>query len=404
MRFPPPPTFAREIRSVGVTGTNGKTTTVAWLATALRQRKAPVVRVTTVGSWLDDEPLGLANDHSRFLSILRTAYKKGARRAALELTSAALGAGFMRAWPCQVGVFTNLSLDHLDLHRSAEHYLASKAQLFQALPENGIAVLNASDPASQLLREVLPIGTATLSFAAHSRGQAQFEPTLEAYQVKLSPKGTSFSIRSSGKNWPATMTVRGIGTHFAENALAALLGAVAMGAPAEKAARSIAKAPPPPGRFEIVAQRPTVVVDYAHSPDALTRTLEAARQICPGKVHLIFGAGGDRAKDKRKPMGQAARPADRITITTDNPRSEDPQEIAEALAQGAGRHHALQIELKRGKAIEDALSLAQEDDLILIAGKGHESHETGQESPLGSEGFDKMSVRRWLKERRRADS
>src|SRR5207248_2839476 len=153
---PAPPAFANEIATVGVTGTNGKTTTTAWIAAALRRLGGPVLRATTVGHFLDDEPLEVEKSYDGFVAAMRTLFDRGGRRAAIELTSEALAAGFARAWPCRVGVFTNLTHDHLDAHGSPEHYLASKAQLFVSLPAGGTAVLNASDPTWALLREVVP--------------------------------------------------------------------------------------------------------------------------------------------------------------------------------------------------------------------------------------------------------
>ena len=169
-RVPKPPPWASQLLSVGVTGTNGKTTTTRWVAAALGAVATPVVRGTTVGFFLDETRLDVSKDFAGFMEAMHACASKGGRYAALELTSEALARGFARAWPCKVGVFTNLTHDHLDAHGSPEHYLASKAQLFIGLAEGGTAVLNAADASSSLLRDVVPQGVSVRTYAVPSRG------------------------------------------------------------------------------------------------------------------------------------------------------------------------------------------------------------------------------------------
>ena len=171
---------------------------------------------------------------------------------------------------------------------------------------------------------------------------------------------------------PSELTIRAVGAVYAENALAAFAAAVVSGVPPGAAARALADCAPVPGRFERVSQNPDVVIDYAHSPDALTRTLTTARSLCRGRLTLVFGAGGDCDCDKRPLLGAAATSADRVVLTSDNPRSEDPHEIAEAIRAGLGAHAAVDEELDRARAIEMAIRDAGPDDLVLVAGKGHE--------------------------------
>jgi UDP-N-acetylmuramoyl-L-alanyl-D-glutamate--2,6-diaminopimelate ligase len=362
------------LRSVGITGTNGKTTTTTWLAAALRAAQSPVFCATTLGYFLDDEKLSAGKGYEGFLDAARAASARGARVAALELTSQALWSGVARAWPCEVGVFTNLSNDHLDAHGDAEHYLASKAQLFLALPADGCAVLNGCDPTFELLREVVPAHARVLTYGHSARGPANQELDLRITGVRVSWSGTTF--RSEGEPFGTRgLRVRGIGEVFAENAAAALLGAWAMGVPLNTAARAIAQAPPPPGRFEVVATRPRVVIDYAHSPDAIVRTCATARRLASrdgGKLTVVFGAGANRDPAKRPLMGKAVRRADRVTLTTDNPRDEDPSTIAAAIAKGLARHPHVQIELDRRTAITSAIREAHPRDVVLVCGKGHE--------------------------------
>lgn len=382
---PVPPSWSSQLSTVGVTGTNGKTTTTAWIAAALRRLArstgaGPVARATTVGFYLDDEARHVEKTYAGFVDAMHACVERGGRYAAVELTSEALAHGFARAWPCRVGVFTNLTHDHLDAHGSPEHYLASKAQLFVALPAGGVAVLNAADPVFDLLVEILPPGVKVLAYAVPSRGAAAGEPDLVATAVDVSWSGTrvTCAARDPASGLPDEVRVRAIGDVYAENALAALLGAVGAGVSPGEAAAALAEAAPPPGRFQVVHEKPYVVVDYAHSPDALARTVQTARRLSDGssgRLCVVFGAGGNRDKAKRAPMGEAARPADHVILTTDNPRDEDPAVIARAIAEGLRGHASVRVELDRARAIGSAIEAAGKSDVVLIAGKGHETEQ-----------------------------
>jgi UDP-N-acetylmuramoyl-L-alanyl-D-glutamate--2,6-diaminopimelate ligase len=361
---------------VGVTGTNGKTSTTTWIAAALGTVARPVARATTIGYYLDDEEQPLPKDYDGFLGLMKACVDRGGKLAAIELTSEALARGFMKAWPCQVGVFTNLTHDHLDAHGSPEHYLASKAQLFVSLPEGGTAVLNGCDPAAALIAEVMPAHVKAWRYGVPARGEAWGELDLRAARVDLGWDGTRIALETRLPEMPQELRVRAIGAIYAENALAALLGAIAAGVDPARAAEAIAAAPAPPGRFEVVHERPYVVVDYAHSPDALLRTVATARELAKGELTVVFGAGGKRDKAKRAPMGEAARPCDRVILTTDNPRNEDPRAIAAAVAKGLAGHPRVETILDRAEAITRAVREAREDDVVLIAGKGHETEQT----------------------------
>jgi UDP-N-acetylmuramoyl-L-alanyl-D-glutamate--2,6-diaminopimelate ligase len=379
--IPGPPEWSRRLFTVGVTGTNGKTSTTRWTAACLARLARPVAQTTTLGSFLDDRPFEASRDFGGFLATMRAGLDVGGRFAAIEVTSEALARGFARAWPCRVGVFTNLTHDHLDAHGSPEHYLASKAQLFVGLPVGGCAVLNGGDSASDLLAEVIPPGVRIVRYAVPSRGPVTGELELRAVEVHTSWGGTRVTLEGRGElaAAPRELRIRAIGDVFAENAMAALAAAMVAGAPADEAADALAHAPVPEGRFEPVRAEgpgPRVVVDYAHTPDALARTLAVARTLCRGSLVVIFGAGGDRDKAKREPMGVAASGADRVVLTSDNPRSEDPARIAAQIRAGIESRVHVKVELDRRAAIRDAIRGANEDDVILIAGKGHEAHQT----------------------------
>lgn len=376
-KFPAPPPWHSELATVGVTGTNGKTTTTTYVARALSHLSGPIPRVTTVGFYVGDETLHEPPGFRAFLKTLALGHQRGARHAAIELSSEALANGFIRAWPCRVGVFTNLTRDHLDRHGSPEHYLASKAQLFAHLPPGGAAILNGCDPASRLLAEVIPTGVRVLHYGAPQRGNPVAPLALEAKAITVDWKGTLLDLESDGgfDDLPPTLRLLALGAVFAENALAAIAAAVASGVPARAAAELIAQTPPPPGRFEVLRTDPHVVIDYAHTPDALTRTLDTANQLKRGTLTVVFGAGGERDRDKRPMMGRAAKGADRVVLTSDNPRSEDPATIAAAIASGLEGHPDVSVVLDRAEAIQRAIRSSGPGDVVLVAGKGHETEQ-----------------------------
>ena len=380
--LPEPPPWASDLLTVGVTGTNGKTSTTRWIAAALARIASPVAQATTLGSFLDDAPLDVPKTWDGFVETMRECKERGGRFASIELTSEALARGFAKAWPCKVGVFTNLTHDHLDAHGTPEHYLASKAQLFVHLLAGGTAVLNGCDPASDLLAEVIRPGVRVWRYGVPSRGEATAPLDLRAVAIDLAWSGTTIALEWSAAlralgDLPESLTIRAIGDVYAENAMAALLGAMAAGADAKGAAQALAETQAPPGRFQVVHERPYVVVDYAHTPDALARTLAIARRLCEGTLTVVFGAGGNRDRDKRKPMGKAASAADAIVLTSDNPRSEDAGAIAGAIASGIERKKAKSVvfEIDRAKAIELSIARARASDVIVLAGKGHEKEQ-----------------------------
>ncbi|MBK8254586.1 MAG: UDP-N-acetylmuramyl-tripeptide synthetase [Polyangiaceae bacterium] len=378
--YPAAPTWAAKLPTVGVTGTNGKTTTTTWIANALSfGTGGPVVRATTLGVMLGDERLAVTSDYDGFLEAMRIGLSRGARAAAIELTSEALSAGFIHGWPATVGVFTNLTHDHLDAHKSAEHYLASKAQLFVHLPAGGTAVLNGADPACELLAEVVPKHATTVWYAAPGRGSTRVctHPDIEVVRAEPTWLGTHLTLRGGPlfEGLPDKVLVKGIGLVYAENAAAAIAGACAWGVPARVATSAIESAEPPPGRFEVVWEQPYLVVDYAHSPDAVRQLVYTAKALCRGRVTLVMGAGGERDRDKRRPMGAAAQLADRVIVTNDNPRREDPRAIADAVMEGLLEHPNAEIIADRGEAIDAAVRDASESDVVVVAGRGHETEQ-----------------------------
>jgi UDP-N-acetylmuramoyl-L-alanyl-D-glutamate--2,6-diaminopimelate ligase len=381
--------WAEPYFTVGVTGTNGKTSTTTLVAAALRATGAHVLLETTLGYQLDGTALDVPRTVGGYLNALERAARAGARHAAIEVTSEALARGTAKLWRFDAGVFTNLSHDHLSTHGTFEHYLASKAQLFLHLGPGQTAVLNAADEAALLIDRATPPDVLRRGDAVPSRGPRLREADLAAQSVRLDADGTHVTLEPSelADAFGGSLSTRMVGHVFAENTLAAALGALAA-VPDDAAKypegyavavrRGIAECAPVPGRFDIVLREPLVAVDYAHTPDALARTADTARELAAargGRVLVVFGAGGERDVAKRGPMGrEVGARADYAYVTTDNPRTEDPEAIARAVAAGCrkgGRAHVI-VEPDRRKAILQAMERARPADVIVVAGKGHE--------------------------------
>jgi UDP-N-acetylmuramoyl-L-alanyl-D-glutamate--2,6-diaminopimelate ligase len=286
----------------------------------------------------------------------------------MEVSSHALDQGRVEGLRFRVAVYTNLTGDHLDYHGTAERYAEAKARLFAMLDRDAVAVLNARDPACRRIR---------------TRARRVF---FEARAVEVTPEGTRFRWRGRRVSVPL------VGRHNAANAAAALEAARALGADPDEAVASLAGALAARGRLETVQREPFLVaVDYAHTDDALEKALKALRELVPGKLHLVFGCGGDRDRTKRPRMGAvAARWADHVVVTSDNPRSEDPGRIVEEVVAGMGGRAAT-VRLDRRAAIREALAAAGPGDAVLIAGKGHETYQQVGEARLP---FDDVAVAR----------
>jgi UDP-N-acetylmuramoyl-L-alanyl-D-glutamate--2,6-diaminopimelate ligase len=370
--------------TVATTGTNGKTTTTSMVASIVTAAGEPAARVTTVGAWVGDELIPAPTPMEEFLGTAERAVEVGVRTLALEVTSKALAAGIARQWPPDIAVFTNLTRDHLDMHGSPEAYLAAKAQLFMALVPGKTAVLNADDASAALLREVIAAGVAIDTFSVRDR-----TATLAASAIEVRPGATRVVLAPSqfAGELGGVLELAVSGGVHAQNALGAALAARAAGYSATAIRAGLERFTGVAGRFEMVGERPLVVVDYAHTPDGLVGTLTTARELCRGgRVVCVFGCGGDRDRGKRPEMAAVVdERADVAILTTDNPRHEDPAAIAADVRAGAPAQRARWIvELDRARAIELAISEARPDDVIVIAGKGHERIQevAGRELPF----------------------
>jgi UDP-N-acetylmuramoyl-L-alanyl-D-glutamate--2,6-diaminopimelate ligase len=336
---------------VGVTGTSGKTTTTHLLGSILEAHGWPVA---VLGTLSGPRTTPEAPELQARLAAERDA---GRRAIAMEVSSHALAMGRVRATRFAVAVFTNLSHDHLDFHHDLGDYFEAKASLFTPAYCDR-AVVNVDDArGSELLRRALV-------------------PT-EGYSLSDAEELVVGATRSSFR-WRGELVEIALGGRFnVSNALAAATAAARLGIPASTIAAGLRAAPSVPGRFEPVdeGQPFAVLVDYAHKPGALAGALEAAREAAPGgRVLLVVGAGGDRDRSKRPEMGEvAARLADRVYLTSDNPRGEDPETIIEDIRAGMPASASATVEPDRAAAIALALSDAREGDVVLIAGKGHEA-------------------------------
>ena len=362
---------AERLRLVGVTGTNGKTTTTYLIDAALRAGGETVGLLGTVEYRIGPrlrEAVRTTPESSDLQELLEEMVASGCRSAVLEVSSHALALKRVYGLGFEVAVFTNLTRDHLDFHGDMEGYFAAKRVLFDTLlREDGHAVLNLEDPKSEILAKVARGKVLTYSTA----GPADFE----ARGIRLSLEGTSFTLR--GPEGTREVKTSLLGRFNVQNILAALGASHALGVDVETAIRGVTSVHGIPGRLERVdaGQDFTVVVDYAHTDDALRKLLETVRDLCPRRILTVFGCGGDRDKTKRPLMGAiAARLSDHVILTSDNPRSEPPEAILDDIKAGVpkGWGAATEVVAERREAILRALELARKGDVVVIAGKGHE--------------------------------
>jgi UDP-N-acetylmuramoyl-L-alanyl-D-glutamate--2,6-diaminopimelate ligase len=367
---------SRRLRVIGVTGTNGKGATTFLVEAILRHAGQRCGIIGTMGVVVD----GAAAPGDRttpeapaLQAALRQMVERGCGYAALEVASHGLALERVAGTRVAVAVFTNLTRDHLDFHGSMEAYRAAKARLFAMVEPSGWTVLNADDPAAAVMRRVsrAPVVTYGLRAPADVRGR----------DVVLDQDGSTFVAETP--QGTARVRLRLVGAFNVANALAAMAVGLTQGVPLPTIVEALGAMPGIPGRFEALheGQPFGVVVDYAHTPDGLENVLRAARAITAGRLVVVFGCGGDRDRTKRPLMGRiAAEWGDVVVVTSDNPRGEDPvaiiEEIRPGVAQGAaGRAVEVRIEPDRRRAIHLALELARAGDLVLIAGKGHETYQ-----------------------------
>jgi UDP-N-acetylmuramoyl-L-alanyl-D-glutamate--2,6-diaminopimelate ligase len=359
----------RSLRLVGVTGTNGKTTTVGMLRHLLDEPRSRCASIGTLGVLIGSAGTELPGGNGlttpgpvelqRVLAELRL---QRVGTVAMETSSHALHQRRVKGLRFQAGVFTNLTRDHLDYHVTMDAYLAAKALLVGALDATGVAIVNADDPAWT----ALPTAPHTVRFGLGGDAEVRAE------EMRFTGRGSRWTLVTPGERHEVVLPL--IGDFNVANAVAAGATAWALGTPAAEVARRLGTMPQVPGRLEIINESPTVLRDYAHTPDALERALAAVRPFTAGRLIVVFGCGGDRDRGKRPEMGRIAQMrADLAIVTSDNPRTEDPERILDDVEAGMQGPHE-RIEDRRA-AIARALRLAAEGDVILLAGKGHETYQ-----------------------------
>jgi UDP-N-acetylmuramoyl-L-alanyl-D-glutamate--2,6-diaminopimelate ligase len=372
-RFNGDPSAALKV--VGITGTNGKTTSAFLVRELLEADGQQCGLLGTVKSVIGGDEREVVRTTAEAIDLqrdLRAMLDGGDVACAIEVSSHALELHRADAVHFAAAIFTNLTQDHLDFHPSMEHYFAAKRRLFtDAAP--AVSVVNIDDPyGARLAEELSAAGGEPVTFALERRA------AYRALHVDTDLRGAKFTVRAPDGRIELATPLRGRFNVY--NVLGVLAAVRALGVPMQTAAAAIETAGQVPGRFETVdAGQPfAVVVDYAHTPDSLDNVLSSARELVttPGaRLHVVFGAGGDRDRGKRPMMGRIARRlADRVIVTSDNPRSEDPEAIITEILSGSGPH--IEHNADRRQAIELALSTAAPGDVVVIAGKGHEQ---GQE-------------------------
>ncbi len=362
---------AKELAVVGVTGTNGKTTTTTLLWGMLQEALgSPVGLIGTNEVRIGQEsfPAQRTTPESWDLQQwLRRMTDAGCGYVVMEVSSHALCMSRVEGIPFAVGAFTNLTQDHLDFHKTMEEYRRAKGRLFA---QSGVAVLNLDDEAGRYYWE-------NTEGEKLSYSESRDEADLTAKNLRLLPGRIEFEAVTGEELAHVSLGIPGGFTLY--NALCALGCAKALGLPLEKAAAALGHAPGVKGRMEVVPHggAGTVVIDYAHTPDALEKALVALRDLTPGRLICLFGCGGDRDKGKRPVMGAvAADLADVCLVTSDNPRSEPPETIIGDILRGMVRFDKVKIvEPDRERAIALGLSLLKEGDTLLLAGKGHETYQ-----------------------------
>ncbi len=387
---------------VGITGTNGKTTTSYLVDALLRETGVLTGLVGTIQYRVGEEWLQAGQTTPEALelqALLARMAESGVKGVTMEVSSHALALYRVDGIAFDVAVFTNLTQDHLDFHGTLEAYREAKARLFTLLAASPkphrSAVVNIDDPAGRSMVEGLGLRVVTYGLGPEAEVRPlEFVSDLGGVRMRVETPRGDFNLAS-----PL------VGDHNVMNLLAASGVGVVLGVAPSAIARALESVTAVPGRFERVeAGQPfLVVVDYAHTPDALERVLATARKLARGRLSVVFGCGGDRDRTKRPLMGEiAARLADRVWITSDNPRSEDPVAIMRAIEEGVrsaspgpGRHVMIQ---DRRAAIRDALEQAGPGDVVVIAGKGHEAYQI-----IGSEllPFDDRDVAREILMERR---
>ncbi len=397
------------LQLIAVTGTNGKSTVTAAMAYALARSGVPAAAVGTLGlgifpagcstdfepAWDEQWTGGLTTPDAVALQrLLANLRQRNVKAVVLEASSIGLEQGRLQGCAIKIAAFTNLSHDHLDIHGSMQAYAQAKALLFAA-PSLATAVINTDDQYADVMWDQVDLRVDRIAIGA--RVPEKSAAGLHAEQVTPTTQGFSVRLCGVGKAEPLSgeLQLPVYGRHNVDNAILVAGCLLAMTLSPEEIRDRLAEFKLPAGRLQMLqtAQGPWACVDYAHSPDALARVLEALRPLAEsraGRLICVFGCGGDRDSAKRPLMGEiAARLADKVVLTSDNPRSESPELILDAILKGVPEGLRSKVEARpdRAQAIAEAIAMAQANDLVLIAGKGHE-----QRQVIGTQSFEFSDV------------
>ena len=384
-----------QMNLVGVTGTNGKTSVSHWIAQSLTLLGTPCAVVGTLGNGFVNQLAPSANttpDAIELQAALAGYLKAGAAACAMEVSSHGLHQGRVNGCQFKVAVLTNLTRDHLDYHGSMEAYAAAKSTLF-VWPQLETAVLNLDDDFGRTLMQATS-ASKVLGYGA-ARGDVRAE------SIHAGRDGVRMTLNTPWGRGEIHANL--FGRFNADNLMAALCALLASGVDLDSACRALGRVSPPAGRMQTLGGEglPLVVVDYAHTPDALTKVLATLHRVAEqgdgGRVLCVFGCGGNRDKGKRPLMGAAASAgADRVFVTSDNPRLEDPEAIIDDILEGVLASKT-SIEPDRARAIFEAIGAARPQDIVLIAGKGHEDYQDagGEKRPFSDFDTARKALEAW---------
>jgi UDP-N-acetylmuramoyl-L-alanyl-D-glutamate--2,6-diaminopimelate ligase len=368
---------SKDLVTVGVTGTNGKTTVTHLIREMLERAGRDCGLIGTIGYFIGGKTYAAPNttpESNVLANLLAQIRDADGKAAVMEVSSHALDQRRADCIDFDVGVFTNLTRDHLDYHRDLQRYFLAKARLFTLLNMSSksgkTAVVNGDDPYTKALLAF--IKTKTITYG--TLGNAD----VRGKNICVRREGTEFDVEIRGKTYHVSSPL--VGRFNASNALACIATAVALDIEVPAAIAAIGQCSPPPGRFQFVdaGQQFSIIVDYAHTDDAMKNILTAVREVVTGEIIVVFGCGGDRDRTKRPLMGEAAGLlADLVVITSDNPRSEDPSAIIAEIKRGVRGEEGVRciVEPDRKAAIRYALGRAQPGDAVVVAGKGHEDYQ-----------------------------
>lgn len=367
---------SKDLNMIGVTGTNGKTTVTHLVQRIMESSGDKCALIGTLGYKLSSDSEYKEAKHTtpqapELQHVLKTIKDEAhIKNVAMEVSSHALVQNRVGFCEFNCAVLTNLTQDHLDYHITMERYFNAKAMLFERLKQGDVAVINNDDSYAEKFKSVLKEGVKLYTYGVKK------ESTISASDISFSSKGVSFVCKTPEQKYNVHLSMNGMFSVY--NALAALTVAYAMGLDMTNAIKTLEPLKGVAGRFEVIVHHPLVIVDYAHTPDGLKNVLNAAREITPTGNNLIcvFGCGGDRDATKRPKMGAIAEKlADKVIVTSDNPRSEDPQQIITDILTGFKSLDNITVEADRGKAIALIKDIATENDVVVIAGKGHEDYQ-----------------------------